>query len=289
MLALSPALGRRRCSVFARSSILRCGAAAALPRRRGHSGDARRASSISQALERAAGAAPRGRWFRSCSPTTRPASIQPVARSGRDRACGRRPAARRCGAGRRAASPCDIQALGADLLTLSAHKIGGPQGVGALIRRDELARSTPLITRRRPGARRRAGTENVAGDRRLRRGRRGGAASLRRRRPAAWRRCATGWKPGSRPSRPRPSFSAPRRRGCPTRRCFAVPGMKAETARDRLRSRRRRGVVGLGLLVRQGRAVACAGRHGRRAGRWRAARSASVSAMQPPRPMLERF
>ncbi len=59
---------------------------------------------------------------------------------------------------------CDIAALGADLLTLSAHKIGGPKGVGALVRASEDVHiADPLI--RGGGQERglRAGTENVAG------------------------------------------------------------------------------------------------------------------------------
>jgi cysteine desulfurase len=58
----------------------------------------------------------------------------------------------------------DIAALGADLLTLSAHKIGGLKGVGALIRaREDIHFPDPLI--RGGGQERglRAGTENVAG------------------------------------------------------------------------------------------------------------------------------
>ncbi len=57
---------------------------------------------------------------------------------------------------------CDINALGADLLTISGHKIGAPKGVGALIRR-EPGFSDALI--RGGGQERgvRAGTENVAG------------------------------------------------------------------------------------------------------------------------------
>ena len=57
----------------------------------------------------------------------------------------------------------DINALKADLLTLSAHKIGGPQGVGALVLREEALRVEPLL--RGGGQERglRAGTENVSG------------------------------------------------------------------------------------------------------------------------------
>jgi cysteine desulfurase len=57
----------------------------------------------------------------------------------------------------------DFNALGADLLTLSSHKIGGPKGVGALMRRGGLHLAGSLI--RGGGQERglRAGTENVAG------------------------------------------------------------------------------------------------------------------------------
>ena len=59
---------------------------------------------------------------------------------------------------------CDINNIGADLMALSAHKLGGPKGVGALIKREErLHLADPLI--RGGGQERgaRAGTENVAG------------------------------------------------------------------------------------------------------------------------------
>jgi cysteine desulfurase len=57
---------------------------------------------------------------------------------------------------------CDFNTFGADLMTLSSHKIGGPQGVGALIRRDGLALD-PQIKGGGQERGARAGTENVAG------------------------------------------------------------------------------------------------------------------------------
>lgn len=50
---------------------------------------------------------------------------------------------------------------GADLMSLSAHKLGGPKGIGALILRDGL-KIEPMITGGAQETRRRAGTENVA-------------------------------------------------------------------------------------------------------------------------------
>lgn len=58
--------------------------------------------------------------------------------------------------------PIDIKAWKADAISLSAHKIGGPQGAGALVLgRDEL-RPAPLLTGGSQENRHRAGTENVA-------------------------------------------------------------------------------------------------------------------------------
>lgn len=56
----------------------------------------------------------------------------------------------------------DFKTLGVDYLTLSAHKFGGPQGVGALIFREGL-QMPKLLRGGGQEKRQRAGTENVAG------------------------------------------------------------------------------------------------------------------------------
>jgi cysteine desulfurase len=58
--------------------------------------------------------------------------------------------------------PIDIAALGVDVLTLSAHKIGGPQGAGAIVRATDAWAFAPLVRGGGQEKRLRAGTENVA-------------------------------------------------------------------------------------------------------------------------------
>ena len=87
--------------------------------------------------------------------------VQPVARGrpARPRE-GRASTATRCRP--RDRSAVDVRALDVDLLTLSAHKLYGPKGVGCLYVR----RGTPMAPLVRGGGQernRRAGTENVAG------------------------------------------------------------------------------------------------------------------------------
>jgi len=125
---------------------------------------------------------------------------------------------------------CDIGALGADLMTLSAHKIGGPKGVGALIRaREDIHFPDPLI--RGGGQERglRAGTENVPGIAAF-----GAAAAVARRQGAveAARMLALRHKLEAGLEAVAPAaviFGAAAER-LPNTTLFAVEGMKAETA-----------------------------------------------------------
>ena len=59
--------------------------------------------------------------------------------------------------------PFDINSLNADLMTLSAHKIGGPKGVGTLILAEGVLGLEPALRGGGQELGRRAGTENVAG------------------------------------------------------------------------------------------------------------------------------
>ena len=58
--------------------------------------------------------------------------------------------------------PIDWRALGVHMLSLSAHKLGGPGGVGALVVESSLS-IEPMLRGGGQEGRRRAGTENVAG------------------------------------------------------------------------------------------------------------------------------
>ena len=57
----------------------------------------------------------------------------------------------------------NINAVGADLATFSAHKIGGPKGIGALVAAEGVSGVEPLLRGGGQELNRRAGTENVAG------------------------------------------------------------------------------------------------------------------------------
>ena len=123
----------------------------------------------------------------------------------------------------------DISAMGADLVTLSAHKIGGPKGVGALIGRAGLDAFKPLITGGGQERGVRAGTENVAGIAGF-----GAAAAAARASLAAEaarvgalrKRLETGLKAAS----PQVVVFGIEAERLPNTTLFAVSGMKAETA-----------------------------------------------------------
>jgi cysteine desulfurase len=126
--------------------------------------------------------------------------------------------------------PCDINALGADLMTLSAHKIGGPKGVGALIRaREDIHFPEPLI--RGGGQERglRAGTENVAG---IAAFGAAAAAALRQRAAEAERMRALRdtLEAGLKAIAPQAVVFGTAAERLPNTTLFAAEGLKAETA-----------------------------------------------------------
>jgi cysteine desulfurase len=126
--------------------------------------------------------------------------------------------------------PCNINVLGADLLTLSAHKLGGPKGVGALVRRERgLYFAARVITGGGQERGFRAGTENVAGIAGF-----GAAASTVRgvfveegERTAALRRR---FEVGLKSIAPDVVIFGADVQRLPNTTLFAVPGIKAETA-----------------------------------------------------------
>jgi cysteine desulfurase len=126
--------------------------------------------------------------------------------------------------------PSEIGVLGADLLTLSAHKIGGPKGVGALIRRSvDIHLADPLI--RGGGQERgmRAGTENVAGITGF--GAAAAAASLQRAEEAARMLALRNLlEDGLRAVAPQTVIFGADAERLPNTTLFSLEGMKAETA-----------------------------------------------------------
>ncbi len=124
--------------------------------------------------------------------------------------------------------PFDIKVMKADLVTLSAHKIGGPKGVGALVLAQDAQGLEPLLRGGGQELGRRAGTENVAGIaafgaavRAAMAGLEGDAARLRGLRD----RLEAGLK--QTPDMIVFSEEVPR---LPNTTLFTVPGLKAETA-----------------------------------------------------------
>jgi cysteine desulfurase len=124
---------------------------------------------------------------------------------------------------------CDISALGADLLTLSGHKIGAPKGVGALVKRGEALHLEPLIKGGGQERGARAGTENVAAIAGF------GAAAAAARAGLEHERAHMGalrdkLEVGLKAISPDVIIFGSGAERLPNTTLFAVPGMKAETA-----------------------------------------------------------
>jgi cysteine desulfurase len=122
---------------------------------------------------------------------------------------------------------CRIGDLGADLMSLSAHKLGGPQGAGALIRRGDSHIAEPLIKGGGQERGQRAGTENVAAIAGF-----GAAAAMAANQADAARMTALRDRveAGIQVATPQAVIFGAATPRLPNTTLFAVPGIKAETA-----------------------------------------------------------
>ena len=122
---------------------------------------------------------------------------------------------------------CRIGVLGADLMSISAHKLGGPQGAGALIRRGDIHIADPLIKGGGKERGQRSRTENVAAMAGF-----GAAAAMAA--PQADAACMAALRDrletGIKAATPQAVIFAESAPRLPNTTLFAVPGMKAETA-----------------------------------------------------------
>jgi cysteine desulfurase len=124
---------------------------------------------------------------------------------------------------------CAIDVLGADMLSISSHKLSGPQGAGALIRRGDIHIAEPLIEGGGQERGLRAGTENVAAIASF-----GAAAAAA---AATWQADARHMaklrdklEAGIKAATPEAVIFGEGVARLPNTTLFSVPGMKAETA-----------------------------------------------------------
>jgi cysteine desulfurase len=120
---------------------------------------------------------------------------------------------------------CDVGVLGADLTSISSHKLGGPQGAGALIRCGDVHVAEPLLKGGGQERGLRAGTENVAAIAGF------GAAAAAAQKSDVQRLASLRdrFEAGLRATTPQAVIFGENVARLPNTSLFAVPGLKAET------------------------------------------------------------
>ena len=121
---------------------------------------------------------------------------------------------------------CDIARLGADLVSISSHKLGGPQGAGALVRRGDIHIAEPLVKGGGQERGQRAGTENVAAIA----GFGAAAAAAKQVDPLRMQSLRERLETGLKAVTPQAIIFGAHAPRLPNTIAFAVPGIKAETA-----------------------------------------------------------